>query len=44
MGWTPLFGTDFNGNAASYLYDGLNAVQETHGSTATSILTGFGGR
>lgn len=33
-------GTDFNGNAASYLYDGLNAVQETHGSTATSILTG----
>ena len=41
MGWTPLFGTDFNGNAASYLYDGLNAVQETHGSTATSILTGL---
>ena len=34
-------GTDFNGNAASYLYDGLNAVQETHGSTATSILTGL---
>ncbi len=33
--------TDFNGNAASYLYDGLNAVQETHGSTATSILTGL---
>ena len=41
MGWTPLLGTDFNGNAASYLYDGLNAVQETHGSTATSILTGL---
>jgi RHS repeat-associated protein len=34
-------GTDFNGNAASYLYDGLNAVQETHGSTATSILSGL---
>jgi RHS repeat-associated protein len=34
-------GTDFNGNATSYLYDGLNAVQETHGSTATSILTGL---
>lgn len=34
-------GTDFNGNAASYLYDGLNAVQETHGGTATSILTGL---
>ena len=34
-------GTDFNGSVTSYLYDGLNAVQETHGTTATSILTGL---
>lgn len=33
--------TNLNGATTGYLYDGLNAVQETHGSTATSILSGL---
>ncbi len=33
--------TNLNRATAGYLYDGLNAVQETHGSTATSILSGL---
>ena len=30
--------TNLNGATTGYLYDGLNAVLETHGNTATSIL------
>lgn len=30
------------GQSVRYLYDGMNAVQETHGNAASSILTGLG--
>ncbi|MDE2245480.1 MAG: type IV secretion protein Rhs, partial [Xanthomonadaceae bacterium] len=33
--------TNLNGATTGYLYDGLNAVQETHGGSATSILSGL---
>lgn len=34
--------TDSNGNTTTYLYDGDNPIQETQGSTVTTLLTGLG--